>query len=77
MADLDAFEDAPVGGWALAALGLLTVPAVRRQLTPLVHGVRAIGAGIVALARQVVGEPVERDDDLVRQAPAEPTAPGG
>ena len=77
MADFDAFEDAPVGGWALAALGLLSVPAVRRQLTPVAHGLGAIGAFIVARVRELVGEPEERDEDLVRQAPAEPPARGG
>jgi hypothetical protein len=67
----------PGGNVTLAAVGLLAVPGVRKQLRPIAKGAIHVGFVVADQLRQFVGEAREQAEDLVAEVRTERQANGG
>src|SRR5262249_33164618 len=69
---MDEFLDAiPGGRLTLAALALLAVPGVRRQLRPLARAAIRAGLAVTDQVKELIAETREQASDLVAEARAE------
>jgi hypothetical protein len=67
----DLVDFIPGGPWTIAAVGLLSVPAVRRQVRPVAKAVVRAGLAAADGLREFVAEAREQTEDLVAEVQAE------
>ena len=76
MPDWELVELIPGGNWAIAAVGLLAVPGVRKHLRPVAGAVVRSGLGLVGHVTRIVVETRENAEDLVGEVRAGSASPG-
>jgi Protein of unknown function (DUF5132) len=73
----DFIEFIPGGAWTVAAVGLLSVPAVRKQVRPAAKFAVRAGLVVVDGLKGFVAEAREQAEDLVAEVRAEREGDGG